>query len=164
MVPGWENMDSVHSNPSLCTTTNSVEADGTARLTAPRDVTARGSGDLVAGGSVGGAAAASSATHLLDVESGNTVAFGPLLGPLAEEPQQASKQIKSLRPFRIMNYITAQELSFLHEAYEPKFWYWEVIETTRRLLLTAVITVLPTGRLCSRTTLTQPSHNPHIAQ
>jgi predicted outer membrane repeat protein len=36
-------------------------------------------------------------------------------------------------------------VSFLYEAYEPQFWYWEVVETTRRLMLTAVLSVCGTG-------------------
>jgi hypothetical protein len=38
-----------------------------------------------------------------------------------------------------------QRLSFLWQAYEPKFWYWEVIETTRKLMLTAVLSVCNPG-------------------
>jgi hypothetical protein len=36
-------------------------------------------------------------------------------------------------------------ISFLYEAYEPQFWYWEVVETTRRLMLTAVLSVCGPG-------------------
>ena len=36
-------------------------------------------------------------------------------------------------------------LSFLWAAYSPEFWYWEVIETTRRLVLTAVLSVVEPG-------------------
>jgi hypothetical protein len=36
-------------------------------------------------------------------------------------------------------------ISFLYEAYEPKYWYWEVVETTRRLMLTAVLSVCGPG-------------------
>jgi hypothetical protein len=39
----------------------------------------------------------------------------------------------------------AARLSFLWEAYEPRFWYWEIIETTRRIMLTAVLSVLDPG-------------------
>ena len=42
-------------------------------------------------------------------------------------------------------HITPKELNFLHFSYEPKFWYWEVIETSRRLILTAVLSVVATG-------------------
>ena len=37
------------------------------------------------------------------------------------------------------------ELTFLYRAYEGRVWYWEVVETTRRLLLTAVVSVVGTG-------------------
>jgi hypothetical protein len=39
----------------------------------------------------------------------------------------------------------AQRLAFLWDAYEPRFWYWEVVETTRRLMLTAVLSVCGAG-------------------
>jgi hypothetical protein len=39
----------------------------------------------------------------------------------------------------------ARMIKFLWEAYEPKFWYWEFVETTRRLMLTAVLSVCGTG-------------------
>jgi hypothetical protein len=38
-----------------------------------------------------------------------------------------------------------QRLAFLWDAYEPQFWYWEVVETTRRLMLTAVLSVCGAG-------------------
>ncbi|RYH21675.1 hypothetical protein EON65_20285 [archaeon] len=36
-------------------------------------------------------------------------------------------------------------LSFLWAAYEPGFWYWEVIETFRRIMLTAVLSAIAPG-------------------
>jgi hypothetical protein len=36
-------------------------------------------------------------------------------------------------------------LRFLWKAYQPKYWYWEVIETTRKLMLTAVLSVCSPG-------------------
>jgi hypothetical protein len=36
-------------------------------------------------------------------------------------------------------------LGFLWAAYSPEYWYWEVIETTRRLMLTAVLSVVEPG-------------------
>jgi hypothetical protein len=44
-----------------------------------------------------------------------------------------------------MKYITKTELNFLHKAYEGRCWYWEVVETCRRLLLTAVASVVAAG-------------------
>jgi hypothetical protein len=46
---------------------------------------------------------------------------------------------------RLMEYVTPQTITFLHGAYEAQFWYWEVVETARRLLLTAVVSVVSTG-------------------
>ncbi|CAM9625594.1 unnamed protein product, partial [Ectocarpus fasciculatus] len=36
-------------------------------------------------------------------------------------------------------------LTFLFSAYEPQFWYWEVIETFRRLILTGVLVLVAQG-------------------
>ena len=36
-------------------------------------------------------------------------------------------------------------LAFLWAAYEPCFWYWEIIETFRRIMLTAVLSILAPG-------------------
>lgn len=39
----------------------------------------------------------------------------------------------------------AERLSFLWLAYAPRYWYWEIVETTRRLLLTAALSVISPG-------------------
>ena len=39
-------------------------------------------------------------------------------------------------------YRDIQAFEFLFEDYAPDCWYWELVETGRRLLLTAVLTVL----------------------
>ena len=36
-------------------------------------------------------------------------------------------------------------LSFLWDSYKPQYWYWEVMETTRRLVLTSVLAVCGPG-------------------
>ena len=33
-------------------------------------------------------------------------------------------------------------LLFLYQDYEPQYWYWEVVETYRRLLLSAVAAIV----------------------
>jgi hypothetical protein len=38
-----------------------------------------------------------------------------------------------------------QSILLLFEAYEPKYWYWEVIETMRRLMLTGVLVLIAQG-------------------
>jgi hypothetical protein len=48
---------------------------------------------------------------------------------------------------KLTDYITPKEIYFLHQAYEPQFWYWEIVETGRRLLLTAVISIVATGTM-----------------
>ncbi|KAJ1440874.1 hypothetical protein B484DRAFT_427284 [Ochromonadaceae sp. CCMP2298] len=52
-------------------------------------------------------------------------------------------------PSRMKDYEHLSEAakctSFLWEAYEPQFWYWERVECNRRLTLTALLSVLGTG-------------------
>jgi hypothetical protein len=40
---------------------------------------------------------------------------------------------------------TVMRISFLWEAYKPQYWYWELVETSRRILLTAVLSIYATG-------------------
>jgi hypothetical protein len=47
----------------------------------------------------------------------------------------------------IMDYITPESIYFLYGAYESQFFYWEVLETLRRILLTAVVSVISPGML-----------------
>jgi hypothetical protein len=47
----------------------------------------------------------------------------------------------------IMSHIRPNTIFFLHGAYEGQFWYWEVLETLRRILLTAVMSVVSPGKL-----------------
>ena len=39
----------------------------------------------------------------------------------------------------------ATRIQFLWRAYEPRYWYWEVLETGRRIILTAVLSVVSPG-------------------
>ena len=45
----------------------------------------------------------------------------------------------------LMQYVSYKEIDFLHKAYEGRCWYWEIVETVRRLLLTAVLSVVTVG-------------------
>ncbi|GMI05745.1 hypothetical protein TrLO_g10634 [Triparma laevis f. longispina] len=36
-------------------------------------------------------------------------------------------------------------LVFLWEPYKPSFWYWEIVETTRRLMMTGVLSTIQPG-------------------
>ena len=40
---------------------------------------------------------------------------------------------------------TILPLMFLWEPYKPSLWFWEVIETTRRLMMTGVLSVIEPG-------------------
>ena len=37
------------------------------------------------------------------------------------------------------------QIEFLHKAYEGRCWYWEVVETLRRLLLTGILSIVTNG-------------------
>ena len=41
-----------------------------------------------------------------------------------------------------MKYVDVKDISFLYKAYRAEYWYWEIIETTRRLFMTAVLSVI----------------------
>jgi len=41
--------------------------------------------------------------------------------------------------------ISHEEIKFLYNAYRPRYWYWEIIETVRRLLLTGVLSIVNVG-------------------
>ena len=50
------------------------------------------------------------------------------------------------------NIINHNHLKFLYRAYEPQYWYWEVIETFRRLCFTAFVVMAsstPGLQVCS---------------
>jgi hypothetical protein len=38
-----------------------------------------------------------------------------------------------------------QSLRFLYESYEPRFWWWEIVETTQRLVLTGILVLISQG-------------------
>ena len=42
--------------------------------------------------------------------------------------------------------LLANEIGFLHNAYRGSCWYWEVVEACRKLLLTAVLSIVATGQ------------------
>jgi hypothetical protein len=70
------------------------------------------------------------------------------------DPVQSSRSIgHRLKSFlsrgheKVKHYITPNSISFLYDAYEGQFWYWEVVETLRRILLTAVISVVSPGNI-----------------
>ena len=64
--------------------------------------------------------------------STNRLSLRSLMG---EEPEEEHSNV---------NANTAR-LRFLWASYQPQFWYWEVIETTRRLMLTAVLSMVAPG-------------------
>jgi hypothetical protein len=45
----------------------------------------------------------------------------------------------------VREYVTPEAISFLHGAYEGQFWYWELLETSRRLFLTALLSIVSAG-------------------
>jgi hypothetical protein len=67
-----------------------------------------------------------------------TPALAPAAPAAAAAPAAPAAADDELSP-------SAARLAFLWEAYEPKFWYWEIIETSRRLMLTAVLSLVSPG-------------------
>jgi hypothetical protein len=61
-----------------------------------------------------------------------------------EVPWQLRASFRAAPQQRVMS-SRAHRLAFLWDAYEPQYWYWEVVETTRRLMLTAVLSVCGAG-------------------
>lgn len=64
-------------------------------------------------------------------------------------PSTASTTTAAWKPSKdqIMHRLPAYiaSISFLWAAYEPRYWYWEVIEAVRRIMLTAVLSVVSPG-------------------
>ena len=59
-------------------------------------------------------------------------------GASESDVSSGSKPVSGIPPF----YRDIQAFEFLFEDYAPDCWYWELVETGRRLLLTAVLTVI----------------------
>ena len=68
----------------------------------------------------------------------SSVTKGEQRGSEHEQEEQSNEKHARMTP-------TARRLAFLWQAYKPKYWYWEIIETTRKLMLTAVLSVLSPG-------------------
>jgi hypothetical protein len=62
---------------------------------------------------------------------------------LVSSKSYAAEALEAAKPKKLSPAV--KQLSFLWDAYEPQFWYWEVVETTRRLVLTAVLSVCGSG-------------------
>lgn len=50
------------------------------------------------------------------------------------DPSISAEELASIEPLR-----------FLYSSYDPKYWYWEVIETFRRIVFTGVLAVMRQG-------------------
>jgi hypothetical protein len=61
---------------------------------------------------------------------------------VVQDPQNPENQLRKRTDHAARQALT---ISFLYDAYEPQYWYWEVVETTRRLMLTAVLSVCGAG-------------------
>ena len=71
---------------------------------------------------------------------------GMTLGVLNRAPRPMMlRRLPAMMGFKRKMSETAINMSFLWEAYKPEFWYWELVETTRRILLTAVLSICATG-------------------
>jgi len=82
--------------------------------------------------------------------------------PLALPGMHFLRRPESLRAMAVdaathsFSAVVARQLGFLHGAYRREFYYWEVVETLRRLLLTAVVSVVGTGSALQVRVTTSP--------
>jgi hypothetical protein len=60
-----------------------------------------------------------------------------------ESSKEGSADTNAVEPTEMSP--ATERLQFLWGAYQPRLWYWEVIETTRKLMLTAVLSVCAPG-------------------
>ena len=56
-------------------------------------------------------------------------------------PSSDEIQVSHYVDNKFLNFINYDHLKFLYIAYEPQYWYWEILETFRRLLFTAFIVI-----------------------
>jgi hypothetical protein len=68
-------------------------------------------------------------------------------GNFAVKSTEDNQDVQSKRSFIrwLKKFVRPDTIFFLHGAYEPQYWYWEVVETGRRLLLTAAVSIVSTG-------------------
>ena len=62
---------------------------------------------------------------------------------ITDPTAETETEIEANEPTKLS--VSAANLAFLWKAYEPRYWYWEVIETTRRLMLTAALSAISPG-------------------
>ena len=86
-----------------------------------------------------------------DMEATNIIAIETRVVSFKTDATGSEKATSTSTSTRggLMQHITYKEIQFLHKAYEGRCWYWEVVETIRRLLLTAVLSVVTVGTVCS---------------
>ena len=77
-------------------------------------------------------------------KEGRTVSFSNV-HPDSSLATPDAEEVAVDPPPKKQKIVGAAELNFLYKAYEGHVWYWEVVETARRLLLTAIISVIGQG-------------------
>ena len=77
-------------------------------------------------------------------KEGRTVSFSNV-HPDSSLATPDAEEVTVDPPPKKQKIVGAAELNFLYKAYEGHVWYWEVVETARRLLLTAIISVIGQG-------------------
>jgi hypothetical protein len=69
------------------------------------------------------------------------------LGFLRARSSNISRRtIASSNNMILSNLITPREIKLLFRSYKEQYWYWEVIETMRRILLTGVVSIVARGK------------------
>ena len=63
------------------------------------------------------------------------------------EKEVQTRSRSSSYPTNQANVLPARvaRLSFLWQSYKPQYWYWEIVDTSRRIILTAVLSVVRPG-------------------
>jgi hypothetical protein len=70
----------------------------------------------------------------------------PQRNPMFDNNENKSKEMKeTTKPKQKELSNETMRLQFLWESYKPSCWYWEVVETGRRLFLTAVLSICRPG-------------------
>jgi hypothetical protein len=82
-----------------------------------------------------------------DEVEANTSRRGPFTAPaMVKQKTMITKELMEDKPELLSKSVTRlSRIFFLYDAYEGQYWYWEVVESSRRLLLTAVLSVCAPG-------------------
>jgi hypothetical protein len=88
--------------------------------------------------------------HESDLESDKDITMSPPSPPQEvaaemEKEKNNNNDGSGASSMPLAGHSSIAKLAFLYEAYAPQYWYWEIIETYRRLFMTAVLSVVDPG-------------------